>query len=61
MKPFTTLAVFVLAVVAVGQALRFALAWPVIINGFPVPLWASALACLVTGGIAFMLWRETRR
>jgi hypothetical protein len=31
---------------------------PVTINGFSVPLWASAVAAVVTGGLAFMLWRD---
>jgi hypothetical protein len=50
-----------LGLIAVVQALRFALGWPVTINGFSVPLWASAVAALVAGGIAALLWREGRR
>ena len=61
MKPITAIAALLLGIVALAQGLRFALAWPVTINGFSVPTWASAVACLVIGGIAVMLWREGRR
>jgi hypothetical protein len=60
MKPFTLLAVLLLALVALMQLVRFMLAWPVVINGYPVPLWASPIASVVAGGIAAMLWRERR-
>jgi hypothetical protein len=55
------LAAFILGLIAVAQALRFALAWPVTINGFSVPVWASAIAAVVAGAVAVMLWRDGRR
>ncbi len=61
MTPARTIAVAILGLVAIAQAVRFALGWPVTINTFSVPLWASAIAAVVAGGIAFMLWREGRR
>ena len=61
MKPFTTIAVLLLAFIAVMQGLRFAYAWPITVNGYSVPVWASAIACIALGGIAVMLWRESRR
>jgi len=30
-------------------------------GGVRVPQWASALACVVTGGLAILLWRESKR
>ena len=58
MKPFTTLAVVVLAFVALVQLLRFVLAWPVTVNSVEIPVWVSAIACVVAGGLSIMLWRE---
>ena len=45
-------------VLAVVQAFRFVQAWPVTVNGYSVPVWASALAAVAFGGIAVLLWRE---
>lgn len=59
MKPFSTVAVAVFSLVALLQLLRVALGWEVTINGFVIPLWASAIACLVAATLAFMLWRES--
>ena len=55
------IAAFLLGLIAVVQALRVALGWPVTVNGFSVPLWASVIAALVAGGVAVMLWRDGRR
>jgi hypothetical protein len=60
MKPFTFLAVLLLSVIAVLQLTRLLLGWPILINGVAIPIWASAVAFVVVGGIAAMLWRETR-
>ena len=61
MKPFTAMAAVLLALIALLQLLRFSLAWPVSINGVGIPLWVSALAMIIAGGIAIMVWRERRR
>jgi phosphatidylserine synthase len=60
-KPFTTIAAIVLSLIAVLQLLRFILKWEVTFNGTPVPVWLSGVAFLVAGGLAVMVWRETRR
>jgi hypothetical protein len=60
MKPFTGVAVALIALIAVLQLVRFALGWPVSINGTNVPPWLSAVAFIVLGGIALMAWRERR-
>ena len=60
MKPFTTVAVVVFALVALLQLLRVALGWEVVVNGMSVPLWASVVAAAVAATLAFMLPRETR-
>ena len=61
MKPFSTIAALVFALVAVIQLLRFMLSWEVVVNGMSVPLWASAIAFLVAAGLAAMVWREAHR
>ena len=61
MKPFATLAVFFLGLLSALQLVRFLLGWEVLVNGVAIPLWASAIACIVAGGLAIMLWREARR
>jgi len=54
-----TTAIF--AVIAVVQALRFFQAWPVSINGYEVPVWASAIAALACAALAVLNWREGKR
>lgn len=61
MKPFTTLACLLLAVIAVLQFARLLLGWDITVNGITVPLWPSAVAALVTGTISAMAWRERSR
>ena len=61
MKPFTTIAVVFLALIALAQATRFLLGWEVTIHGVVIPVWLSGIAFVIAGGIATMLWRESRR
>jgi hypothetical protein len=58
MKPFTSLAIFVFALLALLQLARVLLGWTVVVNGFAVPIWASAVAAVIAGGLALMLYRE---
>ena len=60
MKPFTTVAVVVFALVALLQLLRVVLGWDVSINGVHIPLWASVIASVVAAGLAVMVSREAR-
>lgn len=60
-KPFTTIAVVVFSLIALLQLLRFTLGWEVVVNGMSVPVWASAIACVVAAVLAVMVGRETRR
>lgn len=61
MKPFTTLAILFLSLLSVLQLVRFLQGWDVIVNGVSIPTWVSGLAFLIAGGLAAMLWRESRR
>ena len=60
MKPFTTAAVILLAIVAVLQLVRFILSWDVIVNGITIPIWVSGIAFVVAATLAVMLRREAR-
>jgi len=61
LKPFTTITVVLLALIAAVQLLRFILGWEVTVNGLIVPLWPSGIAFVITAGLAVMVWREARR
>ncbi len=61
MKPFTTLAAILLALIALMQLLRVLSGWGVTVNGMAVPIWASAIAFVITAALSVMLWRERSR
>jgi hypothetical protein len=58
MKPFTSIAVAVLSIVALVHLTRLLAGWEVVVSGFFVPVWWSGVALVVAGGLALMLWRE---
>jgi len=60
MKPFASLTCLLLGLIALLQLTRVVLGWDVVVNGFPVPLWASGIAAFVTGGLSVLTWRESR-
>jgi hypothetical protein len=61
MKTSTTLAIVFLGLLSLLQLTRVLLGWSVIVNGVSVPIWASAVACVIAGALALMLLRESRR
>jgi hypothetical protein len=61
MKPFTTIAVVVLSLVALLQLLRFVAGWELTVDGIAVPVWASGIAFVIAAVLAAMVWREARR
>ena len=60
MKPFTTIAIVIFSLVAVLHALLLIFGWEAVINGMAVPMWASVVGVIIAGGLAVMLWRESR-
>jgi hypothetical protein len=60
MKPGSLVASVFLAFIALAHLVRILLGTPVLVSGVEVPMWGSAAAALVTGGIALLLWRERR-
>jgi hypothetical protein len=60
-KPFTAITVVLLGLIAIVQFVRFISGWQVTIDGLSVPVWASAIACLIAAGLAVMVCIEMRR
>jgi hypothetical protein len=60
MKPFTTIAAVLLGIVALAHLYRVIQPFEVVIGGWSVPQWVSAVALIITGGISIMLVREAR-
>jgi len=60
MKPFTTLAVAVFALVALAHLCRLILGFDVVVAGTKLPQWLSLPGLIVAAGLAVMLWRESR-
>lgn len=61
MKPFTTIAVILLALLALVHLFRFVRGLDIIVNGHAVPLWVSAVVAIVAGFLSLMIWRESKR
>ena len=61
MTPVARIVTIFLTLVAVAQFLRLVFQVEVIAGGVRIPLWASALACVITGGLAILLWWEGHR
>ena len=59
-KPYTTIAIGIFALVALLHMLRLVFGWEVTFQGGVVPLWVSWFGVVVAGGLAIMLWRESR-
>lgn len=61
MKPIASIVTVFLVLVAGTHLARLLLRIEVTAAGVTVPLWLSAVASLVTAGLAVLLWRENRR
>jgi hypothetical protein len=60
MNPAARTATILLTLVAMAHALRIVFRLNVTIGAVSIPTWPSAAACVVAGGVAFLLWRESR-
>lgn len=60
MKPASLISALFLGLVAVAHVIRLVLGVSVTVDGMGIPLWASLPAALLTGTLAFLLWRENR-
>jgi hypothetical protein len=61
MKPSVIVVTIFLAIVSLVHLLRLIFQWKVMVNTFEMPLWASAIACLVTAVLAIWLWQENKQ
>lgn len=52
-KAFSLVAGLIFLLVAVAHLLRLLLRWSVVLNGWTVPMWLSAIALVVAGFLAF--------
>ncbi len=59
-KPFTAIAAVIFVLMALVHVFRLAFGWEITIQGSVVPMWVSVLGAVIAGGLAFMLWRESR-
>jgi hypothetical protein len=59
-RSYARLAAVVFAVVAIVQLGRAAAGWPVTIGAAEVPAWASWVACVVAGTLAWLGFSASR-
>jgi hypothetical protein len=59
-KPFTTVAVALLALIAIAHLFRLFTRWEVIVSGYVIPVWISWLGLIIAGGLAVTVWSEAR-
>jgi hypothetical protein len=52
-KLFHLIAGTIFALVALLQALRIYMDWPVVIGGWNAPMWISCIAVIVAGGLSY--------
>jgi hypothetical protein len=57
MRRYVLVSGFFLALLAAVQLLRLVLGWPVTVAGVSIPVWASAVAALFAGVLAFWAFR----
>ena len=61
MKPFTTVAAIIFALMALGHAYRIATHFQVIVGSYTVAREVSWVALIVTALLSYGLFREARR
>ena len=59
-KPFTAIAAVIVVLMALVHVFRLAFGWEITIQGSVVPMWVSVLGTVIAGGLAVLLWRESR-
>jgi hypothetical protein len=61
MRPAALLTLLFLGVVALGHLARLMFQVELLIDGVRFPMWPSAVAVVLTAGLAVWLWREQRQ
>ena len=58
-KPFTKISISIFTLMSFLHLLRIFFGWTVSIEDTDVGMWVSVMGCLLPGGLAIMLWRES--
>jgi multisubunit Na+/H+ antiporter MnhC subunit len=58
MKPFTAIAIGIFSLICLVHIVRLIVGLDITISGWVVPPWVSVPGAIVTGGLAYMLWKE---
>jgi hypothetical protein len=61
MKPSIAITVLLLILIAIAHVLRLFYHVSVTVNAVTIPVWASVIGVVITGGLAIWLWLENRR
>jgi hypothetical protein len=61
MRPASLMAAIILDIVAVAHVLRLAFHTEVIIGGTVIPMWVSAIGCVVPAILSILVLREARQ
>jgi hypothetical protein len=59
-KTYNGIAAALFLIIALLHLLRIVFGWPAEIGRVGIPMWASWLALVVTGGLAYVGFRHTR-
>jgi hypothetical protein len=60
-KTFSLVVGLIFLLIAVMHGLRLAFRWEVVLNGWLVPMWISAVAIVITAYLAFESLKLSRR
>ncbi len=60
MKPFSTIASILFALIALAHLYRIVRPFEVVVGGCSIPQWASFIGLIVAATLALMVWRESR-
>lgn len=61
MRRYELVSGIVFSIIALAQLARTLLGWPVQVDLFTVPVWASGVAFLITGSLAVWAFRSAGR
>lgn len=61
MRRYELVSGILFTIIALAQLTRTVLGWPVQVDGFSVPVWASGIAFLVTAFLALWAFRSSGR
>ena len=60
-RTFSLIAGVVFGLIALGHVLRIVFGWSLAVQDFPVPMWASWIAALIMGYLAYEGFRLARK